>query len=184
MKRRTAIRNIIFFSLGTGIIYSCKDKYEAIKMLDLKYLHLETNHLDLLDELSNLIVPLQGIPELENHTALPFIINSVDKLYDADDRQLFVDGYTSWDAEIAMLKGKKFSKMELEEKQDLIEELNEEKVVASPALYKVFNILKSSGIRYLSNTEYYQRSVNYYEMAPGRFRGDVLLSELKNMNDE
>ena len=100
MKRRKAIRNLVLFSLGVGVIYSCKDKYEAIQQLNLKYLKADPNQLDLLDDLSKLIVPLQQIPDLINHTALPFIMNTVDKLYDAKDRQLFVDGYSNFDAEV------------------------------------------------------------------------------------
>ena len=184
MERRKVIRNLVLFSLGAGIIYSCKDKYEAVKLLRLKYLHTEPDQLDLLDDLSNLIVPLHQIPELKDHMALPFILNTVDKVFDSEDRQLFIEGYKSFDIEIATLKGKKYSEMEDGEKQLLLEELNEEKLVASLALYAVFNIIKSKSIQYLTTTEYYQRKINYYEMAPGRFYGDVLLAELKNMNDE
>jgi len=112
MKRRKAIRNIVLFSLGTGMIYSCKDKYEAIKQLNLKHLQAESSHLDILDDLSKLIVPIKDIPELAEHTALPFIMNMVDNVYNPKDRKLFVDGYKSFDQEILILKGKKYSKME------------------------------------------------------------------------
>ena len=184
MKRRKAIRNLVLFSLVAGVIYSCKDKYEAIKLLNLKYLKAEPNQLDILDDLSRLIVPLQSIPELIDHTALPFIMNNVDKVFEPEDRQLFIDGYTSFDTEIATLKGKKYSEMEDEEKQLLLAELNEEELVATPALYAVFNTIKSKSIQYLTTSEYYERKINYYEMAPGKFHGEVLVSELKNMNDE
>jgi len=184
MKRRKAIRNIVLFSLGTGMIYSCKDKYEAIKQLNLKHLQAESSHLDILDDLSKLIVPIKDIPELAEHTALPFIMNMVDNVYNPKDRKLFVDGYKSFDQEILILKGKKYSKMELSEKQSLLAELNEELLVASPQLYAVFNTVKSKSIQYLTTSEYYERKVNYYQMAPGKFRGDVLLAELKNKNDD
>ena len=184
MKRRKVIRNLVLFSLGAGVIYSCKDKYEAIKQLNLKYIQAEPNHLDLLDDLSRLILPLQQIPELVDHTALPFILNTVDQLFDPKDRQLFIDGYKTFDTEIATLNGKLYSEMEEVEKLDLLKELNEEELVASPALYTVFNTVKNKSIQYLTTSEYYQRKVNYYEMTPGRFHGDVALAELKNMNDE
>jgi len=48
----------------------------------------------------------------------------------------------------------------------------------------VFDTIKSKTIQYLTTTEYYQRKVNYYEMVPGRYLGDVLVTELKNLNDE
>ena len=184
MKRRKVIRNLVLFSLGAGVIYSCKDKYEAIKQLNLKYVQTESNQLDIMDDLSKLIVPLQQIPELIDHTALPFILNSVDKLYDSEDRQLFIEGYKTFDTEIATLKGKPYSEMEEVEKQPLLAEINEEKLIASPELYAVFKTIKNKSIQYLTTSEYYQRKVNYYEMTPSRFHGDVLVTELKNLNDE
>ena len=184
MKRRKAIRNIVLFSLGTGIIYSCKDKYEAIKQLNLKYLLAEPSQLDIIDDLSRLIVPLQNIPELVEHTALPFIMNMMDDISKPKYRQLFIDGYQSFDTEILALKGKKYMDLLLEEKQILLSELNEKTIKASPALYALYDTVKGKSIQYLTSSEYFQRKINYYEMAPGRFKGDVLLSELQNMNDE
>lgn len=184
MKRRKAIRNIVLFSLGTGVIYSCQDKYVAIQQLNLRYLKAEAKELDVLDNLSRLLVPLQNIPELAEHTALPFIMNMVDKTFELEDRQLFIEGYTGFDTEIGILKGVEFTDMTEEEKLQLLEEFNEEAIVVSPALYSVFNTIKAISIQYFTSTEYYQRKVNYYEMAPGRFRGAVPVTELKNMNDE
>ena len=122
--------------------------------------------------------------ELPFIIALPFILNNVDKILNAENRELFIKGYESFDIEIAMLKGKKYSEMEDEEKQVLLTEFNEKRLVASPAVYMVFDTIKSKTIQYLTTTEYYQRKVNYYEMVPGRFLGDVLVTELKNLNDE
>lgn len=184
MKRRKAIRNIVLFSLGTGIIYSCKDRYEAIKQLNLQNLIVDNSQLDVLDDLSRLIVPLQSIPDLAEHTALPFILNMVDNVFDEEDRQSFILGYQNFDQEILALRGKLYSKMELEEKNVLLTEFNEESLTATKELYVVFNTVKSKSIQYLTTSEYYQRKVNYYQMAPGKFRGDVLLTELKNKNDE
>lgn len=184
MKRRKAIRNLVLFSLGTGVIYSCKDKYEAIKKLNLQHLVVDNTHLDILDDLSKMIVPFHSIPELSQHTALPFIMNMVDNVYEEKDREIFAKGYAGFDQEILTLKGKEYSKMEEAEKQSLLSEMNEELLIASPELYAVFKTVKSKSIQYFTTSEYYQRKVNYYQMAPGKFKGDVLLTRLKNKNDE
>lgn len=68
-----------------------------------------------------------------------------------------------------------------EERESLLLELNDETIEASLALYDVFNTVKSLSIQYLNSSEFYERKVNYYQMAPGKFRGDVLLMELKNV---
>lgn len=184
MKRRNAVRSLVIFSLGAGVIYSCKDRYEAIKLLNLKHLEIARNELDILDDLSRMIVPFQEIIELKDHTALPFVLNMVDKLNDATDRQLFIKGYRTFDIEIASLKGKAYSAMNKVEKDLLLTELNENELDASPALYQVFNTVKLRSIQYLTTSEYYHRKINYYEMTPSRFYGDVSLMDLNNMNDE
>lgn len=184
MKRRKAIRNIVLFSLGTSIIYSCKDKYEAIRKLNLKHLIVENSHLDTLDDLSRFIVPLQNIPELAQHTALPFILNMIDNVFDEKERLIFVKGYQNFDDEVLRITGKKYHDLDLSEKQNFLEAMNEETLEAPPELYAVFNAVKAKSIQYLTTSEYYQRKINYYQMAPGKFRGDVLLEELQNKNDE
>ena len=97
MKRRDAVKGIILFSLGTGILYSCKDKYQAIRDLGLKYFEPVNKELDLIDKLSRTIVPLQTIPELANHTPLPFMFTMLDDVYKPKDRDAFLKGYQNFD---------------------------------------------------------------------------------------
>jgi len=182
MKRRSALKGILLFSLGTGIVYSCTDKYQAIKDLNLKYLTPKAGELDLLDGLSRMIVPIQSIPELENHTALPFILNMIDDVYSEPDRKAFQAGYQSFDVTVEGILGKKFSALNDEEKMGFLDRLNKREEGMNGSLQTVFDIVKSESVKYLRTSEFFERKVNYYEMAPGRFRGDVSVSELQNAN--
>ena len=183
MKRRDAVKGIILFSLGTGFIYSCTDKYKAIRDLGLNHFQPKNKELDLVDMLSSAVVPLHSIPELENHTALPFMFTMLDDVYKPKERDLFIEGYQRFDEIIDASEQKAFTKMNTEEQTALLSRMNAREEGMDKRVQAVFDIVKKESIRYLKTSEYYQRRVNYYEMAPGRFMGDVLISELKNANE-
>ena len=183
MKRRDAVKGIILFSLGTGIIYSCKDKYQAIRDLGLDYFTPKNAELDLLDKLSRAIVPLQSIPELANHTPLPLMFTMLDDVYKLEDRDAFLNGYQKFDEISEEMTGTKFSKMKEEVMKTFLSRFNAREEGLDNGMQKFYDIVKGESLRYLKTSEYYQRKINYYEMAPGRFNGDVRISELKNANE-
>lgn len=183
MKRRDAVKGIILFSLGTGIIYSCADKYKAIRELELDHLTPKDSELDLVDVLSQAIVPFHSIPELANHTALPLMFTMVDDVYEDGDRNDFQSGYQNFDLVAEAMAGKKFTQMKTEEQDSLIARFNSKEEGIDATAQRFYDMVKKESLRYLRTSEYYQRKVNYYEMAPGRFKGNVLISELKNANE-
>ena len=183
MKRRNAVKGIILFSLGTGIIFSCTDKYKAIRSLALNHFEPLDNELDMLELLSNIIVPLNSIPDLSKHTPLPYIFTMLDDVYDPEARQVFLEGYKRFDGYVETYTGKTFNQMNVEEQKALVSQLNTHKEGIDKGIQDFYDIVKDESIKYLLTSEYYQRKINYYEMAPGRFNGDVLISELRNAND-
>lgn len=182
MKRRDAVKGILLFSLGTGVLNSCTDKYQAIKDLKLDHLIPTNDELDLVDIISKIVVPLQSIPALADHTALPFILKMVDDIYPKEERDIFLSGYQNFDKKYQELNGKKFSKISLEEQTEVLRSFNDKTEGLDTGMQKFFDIIKGESLKYLTTSEYVQRKVNYYEMAPGRHKGDVLLSELQNAN--
>jgi len=183
MKRRDAVKGIILFSLGTGILYSCADKYKAIKDLNLNHFEPKDSELDLIEQLSNMIVPFQSIPELANHTALPLMFIMLDDVYKPEERVFFTDAYQSFDEIVEASEQKNFSQMNQDEQNSFLSRLNVHEEGIDQRLIGFYDIIKNESLRYLKTSEYYQRKVNYYEMAPGRFKGDVLISELRNANE-
>ena len=183
MKRRTALKGIVLFSLGTGIIYSCADRYEAIRNLGLKYFTPKDKELDLLDSMVKSIVPFHKISGLENHTSLPLLFTMLDDVYKEKDRNDFMFGYQNIGTFIEQEYGKSFNRLDEEQQKVLIGRLNDGDQKLDEKYLAFYSILKNESLRYFRSSEYYQRKVNYYEMAPGRFNGDVLISELKNRNE-
>lgn len=183
MKRRTVLKGIILFSLGTGVLYSCEDKYEAIRSLHLDHFLPTNAELDVLEILSEIIVPLQQIPSLENHSPLPFLFTMIDDIYSAKDRDVFLFGYQNFDRIVAEKEGTTFMEMNASAKQEVVARLNEGNDLYGSAINAFYKLVKNESVHYLKTSEYYQRKVNYYEMAPGRFNGDMQLSDLKNANE-
>lgn len=183
MKRRSAVKGIILFSLGTGMIYSCTDKYKAIRGLSLDHFKPEDSELDLLEMLSDLVVPLKSISALKSHSSLPLMFTMLDDVYTPEERAIFLEGYRGFDALIENNEGKKFTQMDGTEQINLVAKLNSREGLIDKRMQSFFDIVKIESIRYFKTCEYYQRKVNYYEMAPGRFKGEVLIDELKNANE-
>lgn len=183
MKRRDAVKGIILFSLGTGMIYSCTDKYKAVRALNLNHFAPKNGELDLIERLSNAIVPLNLIPELANHTVLPLMFTMLDDVYSPKERDAFTEAYQKFDEIVESSEQKKFSKMNEEEQTSFLSRLNNREEGLDERLVDFFDVIKRESLRYVKTSEFYQRKINYYEMAPGRFKGDVLISELRNANE-
>ena len=182
MKRRKAIQGIILFSLGTGYLFSCKDKYQAIKDLGLKYFNPLRNELDLLENLSSIILPLHTIPQFENHTPLPFIFKMLDEVYSPKERALFQEVFQDFDVITGETAGRQFSAMDKDQQLAFLTSLNSSENSYDASLNTFFRILKDLNIKYLRTSEFFERKINYYEMEPGRFLGNVLVADLTNQN--
>ena len=188
MKRRNILKGIVFFSLGGTTIFSCKDKYEAIETLDLKFLNLTRDQIQTIDVLSQKIVPLQSIPALNNHTALPCILNKIDKCYNKETIKDFMQGYEGFNKFVQTHAKKSFTKCTDEVQAKVVEAFHllltttQSPENKSTPIDTFFDTIKSESLNYLSKTEFVQRQVRYYEMGPARFDGCVPINELKNRN--
>ncbi len=189
MKRREAVRNIVIFSLGTGVLYSCTDPYQAIKNLNLSRLNFNTDHLRILDKLSRSILPIQQIPELANHTALPFIMKQVNDLQNEKSQEQFQQGYKYFNDYFKEKTNLGFLEADATIITSFLEKLNTLEISIdqpeSPALYihNLYHTLKQENLFYLKTTEYFQKKYRFYEMAPGRFDGNFSIADL-NVDEE
>lgn len=187
MRRREAIRNVVVFSLGTSFLYSCTDPFTAIRELQLMNLSFSDTDLNVLDKLSKVILPIQQIPELATHTALPFILKQVNDLQPEKERQLFQRGYELFPSYFEAKTGMKFKEADDTTIQEFLSILNKLEIdrqdsnSPSSEIYTLYQNIKNENLLYLRTSEYFQRENRFYEMAPGRFDGNLPISELKVM---
>ena len=182
MKRRTAIKGIVLFTLGTNLLYSCKDKYAAIKSLDLGYVKPTDAEIDLITDMADRVLPIQIIPGLQNHTTVPYTLKMVNDTHPADEREKFIKGYQEFNKFLQPKFNKTYSQLSDEEKDQLITELNESTDTVASEVVFFFKTLKSESIDYLVRSEYIQRNVRYYQIAPGVYNGCLQIEELTNKN--
>jgi len=182
MRRREALKGIFLFSLGTGLIYSCADPYVAVRDLELEKIQLTDDQLHLVDAISKIILPIQEIPALQDHTALPFVMNNVDDMYAKQEIDLFIEGADHLTTADLAMYNKKFIDLDESQKTAYIQSLNVGEEAAPIGVSTMFKMVKKESLKYLETTEYILRKVNYYEMAPGRYKGNVNISDLQNRN--
>ena len=179
MKRRKAIQGILLFSLGTGIVYSCTDEYDAVHQLDLKIVRPNRDQLDLISDFTNRILPIQSIEALAQHTALPFILKMVELSEEVEIRDRFIAAYKDL--------GSRFQNLEDSDQEatflSLLEDWQSDDPELSKDIILFFDLLKKHSIIYVVNTEYIQRKVRYYQMAPGYYKGDIALVDWTNKNE-
>lgn len=172
MKRRRAIQGIVLFTLGTQVLYSCKDKYAAIKSLPIPHLPLENNDISLIEDLSARILPIQQIEVLKDHTPVPFILTMAHDCQSPEDRDVFVKGYQNFDDYVKEKYGKSYSGLAEEEYTSLLESMEEMAGGENAIPEKIFfDFVKSKSIQYLTSTEHFMTNYRYYEMAPARYDG-------------
>ena len=184
MKRREAIKGIFIFSLGTSILYSCKNPFEAVRSLNLSKIDLDDKHLDLIDRISKLIVPIHQIPELAHHTTLPFLLKQINDLYSDSDIHDFIDMSKNFDNHYKSDHETSFLKHTETDQLDFLRKLNQYgSLIHKPStvedhLAQFITTIKKENLIYFKTSEYYQRNFKFYEMAPGRFIGNLPLDSL------
>jgi hypothetical protein len=179
MKRRKALQAIVFYSIASNAIISCKNKEEVLNNIKLSKIKIDKHNADVIDEISKLIFPTDGIKEFSNHIALPFILKIVDDCYGDDDQKIFIQGVSRLNERAKLELKKDYHKLSIEEKKNLLKKINDESTETKSELKKFYDIIKDKTLQYYTTTEHYMRNHNAYEMAPGRFIGCKKITDLQ-----
>ena len=187
MKRRNAVKGIFLFTLGTPLLFSCSDPYSAVNSLGLQNLQFVNNDLRIIERISRLIVPINNIPQLAEHTTLPFLMKVVNDVYKAEDRMIFEEAYKNFPAYFNKLTNSEIAQCDDATLEAILRKLNSregkqaEKIsTMDDKIKRFYDILKSENLQYLRTSKHIMEQYRYYEMAPGRYNGDFPISELPN----
>lgn len=180
MQRRKALQAIIFFSVAANSFISCKNKSELIGKLGLKHLNLDTNEVDQLQSIVKSMFPVENSTMFKGQDAFPHVLSMVDRLYTSADRERYIKGFTAFNKFAKDKLGSSFTEATSDKKLSLLKELNSAKDGADKDLSHFFNITKGQTLHYFSTTEGYMRNVLKYEMAPGRVKSCINISEIKS----
>jgi hypothetical protein len=179
MQRRKALQAIVFFSVAANTFISCKSKSELIGKLGLKNLNLDTNEVDQLQSVVKAMFPVENSTLFKGQDAFPHVLSMVDRLYTTTDRESYIKGFAAFNKLAKDKLGSSFIEAPSDKKLSLLKELNTAKDGADKDLENFFSITKNQTLHYFSTTEGYMRNVMKYEMAPGRVKSCINISEIK-----
>lgn len=182
MIRRTALKSMFLLTLGATTLYACRDKYQAIKELELTNVKPTPEMIDTVEALSLCILPLQKVKGLENHITSPYILQSINDLYEKNDISLFSEGIEAINAYSQSVSNKNFAYLTNKEQKVIVADLNANNSAYGKAMNFAFDTIKNLNIEYALNTEYVLRNARYYQMAPGGYNGCIAVAELTNKN--
>jgi hypothetical protein len=180
MQRRKALQAIVFFSVVANTFISCKNKSELIGKLGLKNLDLDTKEVDQLESIVKAMFPTENSDLFKGQDAFPHVLSMVDRLYTKADRESYIKGLSAFNKLAKDKLGSAFIEASSDKKLSLLKELNSAKDGADKDLNNFFNITKTQTLHYFSTTEAYMRKVMKYEMAPGRVKSCINISEIKS----
>lgn len=168
---------MVLFALGTQIVYSCKNKFQAIRSLPLENLPLLDKDIELIEELSNKILPLKSIESLQNHTTTPFVLTMANDCLSEGDRDKFIEGYGQFDDYVKVTSGKSLKDLSDQEFKEFVSIMENKTERNNPSPVHFFaGFVRDKNIQYLTSSEYFLTTYRDYQMAPGFYKGCVALS--------
>jgi hypothetical protein len=180
MQRRKAIQAIVFFSVASNTFISCRSKSEAMEKMGLKNLNFDGDQVDQIASVVNSIFPTENSTLFKGQDAFPHVLSMVDRLYTSADRESYIRGFAAFNKIAKEKLGSSFVDAPADKKLSLLKELNSNTDGLDQDMNKFFRITKSQTLHYFSTTEAYMRNVLKYEMAPGRVKSCINISEIKS----
>jgi len=169
MKRRTAIRNVIFFSAGAALLPSCVQQDSKVSIA-LKNLLITGEQEKALAELSEFILPTTAVPGAKQLASHQFVLMMVDDCYKKEEQEEFVKGLQGFNDFSKKITGESFEKADAVKRTALLKQIEAKENI--PEEIKAFyDAAKRLTIQSFTGSKYYLTEVRKYEMVPSRFHG-------------
>jgi hypothetical protein len=184
MQRRTALKQLMFVTGGALLLPSCIKNIKPAS-LDLTTIKVSADHEQLLEAITDTLIPGTGTPGAKDLQLHRFVLRMVDDCTAADQQEQFMNGLVEFDKMAEAKAGGPFATLKAEEKLNLLKEL--ESAAASPddaARQKPINLFysltKDLTIEGYMTAEYVMTQQLHYNMVPGKFQGCI---EVKDASD-
>jgi hypothetical protein len=170
MKRRTAIRNVIFFSAGAVLLPSCVQQGDSNASIALKNIQVSGKQEKLLAELSESILPISttaGSTQLAPHQ---FVLMMVDDCLKKEDQDKFIKALRGFNEFAKTKTGDAFTGSDVVKRKQLLTAI-ESKIDIPEDILSFYEIAKRLTVQSFTGSKYYLTEVRKYEMVPSRFHG-------------
>ena len=171
MKRRSAIRNVVFISAGAALLPSCLGKNKVVS-IPLKNISLTGSQEDMLKALSEAIIPKTksfiGANDLKAHE---FVLTMVDDCYKPEEQKEFTEGLKSFDKLSHNKFGQIFKSFTPQQKKELLTAIESKKDIPEDVL-KFYGIVKRHTVQAFTSSKEYMTDIRHYKIVPGgNFKG-------------
>jgi hypothetical protein len=172
MKRRSAIRSIVYISAGVVLLPTCRNADKSPMLL--KHISLSGNQHDLIMDLSETILPSStSFPGAQELKSYEFVLTMVDDCASPEEQKIFTDGLKAFDKLSKKKFGQIFQGFTADQKKALLSDLENEKGIPGDAK-KFYQTVKRYTIQSFTSSEKYMLDIQKYKMVPGpNFNGCV-----------
>lgn len=171
MNRRTTIKTFLAITAGVTLLPSCMhDKSKSAILL--KNFKIDDGHEQLLEELTETILPKTTSPGAKDLGAHLFALMMVDECFKKEDQQQFVKGMRAFDEFSRKQQGKSFTDLTSGQRNSLLIELEGRKNSEDDSSV-FYRTVKRFTVQCYTTSKSYLTTVQVYEMAPGRYHGCV-----------
>jgi hypothetical protein len=173
MNRRLAINIALTTAAGIFLIPSCMQEKSKPDIV-LKNINVSGDQQKMLTDLAEIIIPKTSSPGAADLSTHQFALMMVDDCYDPELRSKFEKGIAEFESLSKNNFGNSFIKCSGEQKEKLINTMENQKDAAGGAAF-FYNNFKKLAIQSFTSSQYYLTKIHVYELVPGRFHGCVPL---------
>jgi hypothetical protein len=178
MNRRLAIKYFLVVSGGSVLLPACLNKNNkeasSIKLTNIK---VDKDQENLLEELTNVIIPKTDTPGAKDVSAHLFTLMMVDDCFKKEDQQKFESGLKQFSEMAEKQFQKSFAQGSKEQKEELLQKIEKGDGIPEDvsSFYKATRRLTLQA--YLTS-QYYMTNIQKYKQVPGPvFRGCVAVKQ-------
>jgi hypothetical protein len=172
MKRRTAIRNVVLISAGAAFLQSCQDK----ATIALKYIPLTGSEQDLLNELTEAIIPKTDFPGAKDLKTGDYVFMMADDCISPEEQKEFTMGMKEFEQASKSKMGDGFVKLSKEKKSELLTmiEADEDGKEFGENVQQFYGGVKGATIDFFTSSERYMKEIRKVtSLIPPKFQACV-----------
>jgi hypothetical protein len=169
MKRRSAVKSIIFFSLAGSTLLACENESEAWSLIRFDRINMSSHQQQFLESLAYTILPIQKVKGWENIALAPVAMQLIDYCCSEEEIETFFKGLKNMDKKARLEYHKPFLSCTEKEKTNMVNAWSQSDK-AETIESKTIALFKKELLHSLTTTEAYLRKYKMYEMAPARYK--------------
>jgi hypothetical protein len=168
MLRREAIQQLLIVGSGLVLLPACDT--ESIPVFS--KLPLEKSEYRLLGQLTQRLLPLEGLTIQTPESTADYILTVVNDCYTQEDIEQFLAGLKGFAAYVIEAGKKDYHRMDEQQQLDALTFLAEDSARTEEMIY-FFNQTKHLTVQHFTSSEFFMKNYLEWEFAPARYLGCV-----------